>query len=146
MSLLDGAIRELFGEVFGAEYLEGVLVKTTLVDDGLGGWSTTSTSLEIAAQLDAADESMRREPGYTATDAKLIILQDSLAVTLTTGDKVTLDGRSWLIASVASDPAASHWVARGQLARTEATTGVSGILWGGAPVLWGGSPLYWGNA
>lgn len=113
--LLTGGIRELFGEVFGELYLDGVLHKVVLADDGAGSLTETVTEYPIKGQVDAADEVMRRTEGYTANDCRLIVLQAGVPVEVTTDDRITLGGRLWDVhGPVRRDPAESQWIIHGQ--------------------------------
>lgn len=114
MGLLDGDIAALFGSVFGGLYLDGTLTKVTLVDDGVGGYTTTTATHAIKGQTDSLDEEMIAAAGVASNAVKLIVLQSGVPVTLTTDDRVTLGGKEWLISGpVNQDPARSHWVAMG---------------------------------
>lgn len=111
--LLDGGIASIFGKVFAGLYLPATLrrqVRTETED----GSVTVETELHACrAQLDAVTEAMRQAPGYVDSDQRILILSDTLDVVPTTDDAITVGGREWGIASVASDPARSYWELRG---------------------------------
>ena len=111
--LLDGGIASIFGKVFAGVYLPATLYRRvrTETDDGS---VTIETELHACrAQIDAVTEAMRQAPGYTDTDQRILILSDTLDAVPTTDDEITVGGRTWGIASVASDPAQSYWELRG---------------------------------
>lgn len=113
MSVLDGGLQSVFGAAFGAIYLTGTLTRVTLVDDGYGGWTETTATSTIKAQVDAVTEQMRQSAGYTAGDMRIIVLQAGINAMPTTDDRLTLGGRKWSIADIEADPANTHWVMRG---------------------------------
>lgn len=115
MTLLDGYIRNVFGQVFSGIYLSGTLFRASYDYDSGGSIDETLASHSIKGQLDRADESMRGAAGYTDTDMKIIILQAGVSVYPNTQDKIELGGRTWGILSVRQDPGASHWVLHGSL-------------------------------
>ena len=78
-----------------------------------GSVTVESELYACRAQIDAVTEAMRQAPGYTATDQRILILSDTLDVVPTTDDEITVGGREWGVASVASDPAQSYWELRG---------------------------------
>ena len=111
--LLDGGIAAIFGKVFAGLYLPATLRRQVRTETD-GGSVTVETELHACrAQIDAVTEAMRQAPGYTATDQRILILADTLDVAPTTDDEITVGGREWGIASVASDPAQSYWELRG---------------------------------
>lgn len=112
MSLLGGELTALFGTAFGAMYLDGTLHSSVRTEDGGGSVSRTFTDSAIKVQLDSVTEAMRLEPGYTARDVRLIILQYG-AVEPSTEDEITAGGRRWALGNISADPANTHWTARG---------------------------------
>lgn len=114
MSLLEGGIRTLFGRAFSRLFLDGTLHKVQLVDDGVGGMTEAVIDYPIKVQVDRADEVMRETPGYTATDCKLIVLQDGVPVLIDTADRITARGSLWSVMGfVRRDPADSQWIVHG---------------------------------
>lgn len=115
MGLLDGGIRGLFGAAFSGFYLDGTLVRVTLVPDGQGGGTTTEATDPIKVQTDACTEAMRKQAGYTSRDVRLLILQSGVP-----GDRIDTDcrvidglGDEYEVAWVTADPANSYWECRG---------------------------------
>lgn len=113
MGLLDGGLQGIFGAAFGGLYLDGTLQKITYVDDGTGSATEVSTDYEIKGQIDAANQAMREQDGYSAGDMRIIILQADVPVTPNTDHRVILGGKLWNIANIEADPANTHWVMRG---------------------------------
>ncbi len=111
----DGALRAVLGGVFGALYGSGTLTRVTLVDDAKGGWTESTTDHTVKVQVDRATEDMRSaaDAGYAGRDAKIIVLQQGVAVVPTTDDRLTYRGLTWRLSQVQSDPAQSHWIAYG---------------------------------
>lgn len=113
MSLLDAEIQSLFGDVFGAIYLDGTLTRVTLVDDGFGGLTENSATEPIKVQRDACTENQRLEQGYSASDVRLLILQSGVDL-LDTNCRVTVLGVTYQLGPIISqDPARSYFEARG---------------------------------
>ncbi len=113
MGLLDGGLQSVFGAAFGSIYLDGSLIRVTLVDDGEGGGSEITETHPIKGQVDAVTERMRQSAGYTDGDMRIIVLQAGLGFRPNTDDRITLGGRNWAIADIEADPANTHWIARG---------------------------------
>lgn len=116
MSLLDGDdIRELFGDVLDDVYGGGRLIRVTKVR-GPGGVQINEYQqpVTIKVQTDRCDEAMRQQAGYTADDAKLLILQAGVGgPMLTTDDIIEHRGKRWSIYGCGEDPAQSYWRGRG---------------------------------
>lgn len=118
MGLLDGGISAIFGSVFGALYLDGELMQSGLdpiYDDagniiGYGG----GDPVPIKCQVDGATWAMQQAAGYVDGDVRLIILRAGLSVEVTTDHRVEVGGKTWLVQSVETDAAASHWICRGR--------------------------------
>lgn len=113
MSLLNGGIASIFGKVFAGLYLPATLRAQVRMETNDGSVTVETELYPCLAQIDAVTEAMRQAPGYTDTDQRILILSDSLDAIPTTDDAITVGGRDWGIASVASDPAQSYWELRG---------------------------------
>ena len=125
MGALDG-FQQLFGEVFEDFLFPGWLHKTTLVDNGKGGWTTTHEQYPIFVLIEEQTEEMRSEPNFSDQDSALLILQHHIpdGVELTGDDEVTtvVEGKSqdWkLKAPIKQDPVRAAYIARA----TEVTGG-----------------------
>lgn len=113
MSLLDAEIQSLFGSVFGAIYLDGTITRVTLADDGFGGLTEVVETASCKVQRDACTENQRLEQGYSASDVRLLILQDGQAA-IDTNCRVTVLGVEYQLGPVITqDPARSYWECRG---------------------------------
>lgn len=113
MGLLDGGIQAIMGSAFGFLYLPGTLARVTFTDDGKGGGSTSELNQPCRVQRDACTEQMRQQPGYTAQDVRLLILQAGVSGgDIDTDCKVTAQGETYQIAWVTQDPASSYWECR----------------------------------
>lgn len=112
MSLLDGDIATLFADVFGGIYLDGVLDRRALVDDGEGGYSKSFTSEACKVQVDACTERQKLEEGYSPKDVRLLVLAGVSDVKA--GDRVAASGKTWSVGpTVTQDPARSYFECRG---------------------------------
>lgn len=109
MSILDGEIRALFGEVFGAIYDDGTLSYTTLTPQPGGTNTQVTENHPVKVQQDACTEAQRGEDGYQARDVRMFVLRSGLPVTITTDCRISAYGKTWLIQSVATDPAMTYW-------------------------------------
>lgn len=116
MNLLNGAISKTFAKAFAGIYLPATLHRRTLIDDGEGGYTTTTTDYPCRAQIDAVTEAMRQEPGYDFTDRRILILADTLEVVPDTDCEISVRAERFGIQSVNSDPALSYFEVRGSRA------------------------------
>lgn len=114
-ALLNGGLQGIFGAAFGAVYPSGYLLRTTLTDDGEGGYSTSHAVHSIKGQVDQASERMRRAEGYTDGDMRIIVLQSGVTVEPNTDDLAILGGKVWALSGIQADPAITHWEMTGRL-------------------------------
>lgn len=112
MGLLDGDIAGLFGSVFGTFYLDATLQRVTLVDDGEGGGTTSTTSVACKVQRDSITEAMRAAGGYTERDARFLILRSPTVGDITSDDRLDFQGQTWALSNPESDPGSSYWTVR----------------------------------
>jgi hypothetical protein len=109
MGLLDGEIAAVFQGVFSDIYVNGVITRVSLIDDGLGGWSKVTESEPCKVQRDAVTQAQKLEEGYAASDVRLIVLS-----AIDNNCLVTCYGVTYQIGpTVTRDPANSYWEARG---------------------------------
>lgn len=114
MSLLDGDIRALFGEVFGEFYLDGSFVSVTNTDDGYGGYTQTTSTQACKLQVDACTERQKLEDGYTARDVRVLVLQASVTGRPSPGNRIIAKGIEYVCGPVVTeDPASSYYEIRG---------------------------------
>ena len=110
MSLLDD-IRADMGAVFEDTSLffsDATLTRAT----GTGGWVEADGSSQVhpcKALLAAYSDHLRAVAGIPDTDVKLMIVGTSIATEPLKGDTVTLNGRSWALIRVDTDPARAMW-------------------------------------
>ncbi|WP_426163093.1 hypothetical protein [Sandarakinorhabdus sp. DWP1-3-1] len=119
MSLLGGGLAQIFGAAFGSIYLPATLHRRQAPTYDAGGSVVAGAGfadVSCRAQVEAAGYAMRSAEGFVDGDVRILILSATLAGAVTTDDEVTVSGKRWLIASVASDPAASYWDLRGRAA------------------------------
>lgn len=113
MTILNGGIQALFGNVFGALYESATIVHVDNGDDGQGGGTPVmSAPKRCKVQVDRCTESMRRAAGYSNDDVRLIILRAGLALAVDTDCRVMIGGTTYDIVSVDVDPASSYWDCR----------------------------------
>lgn len=115
MGLLNGGVSALFGQVFGAFYLDATLHRAgeiTYTDGVITG--TGATDVPAKAQVDAATYAMVNSDGYVDGDMRIMILNPGVPVT--TDDEITVAGTRWKIQSVTQDPAVAYYECRGRKA------------------------------
>ena len=117
MGMLDG-LQELFGDVFEDILFPGIVFKTTLVDNGKGGYDSTLEEHPIFVLVESQGEEWMSQADYSVQDSVLLILQKHLgAVQLNADDLVetTVEGitQKWkLKAPINQDPVRAAYVAR----------------------------------
>lgn len=111
MGILDGGIKSLFGTAFGAFYLDAVLIRMTLVNDGQGGTIEVPDEVDVKVQQDAITDQMRASGGYTENDARFLILQSGVE-NLDSDCRLEFEGVTYLLANPQQDPARSYWACR----------------------------------
>ena len=110
MSLLDD-IRADIGAVFEDTSLffsDANLTRAT----GSGGWGEDLASVSTypcKAMIEAYSDHLRAVAGIPDTDLRLLIVGTSITVEPIKGDTVTLDGRSYALIRVDTDPARAMW-------------------------------------
>lgn len=91
MAVLDG-FQQLFGEVFEDFLFPGWLHKTTLVDNGKGGWTTSHVEYPIFALIEKQSEEMRGMENFSEQDSAILILEWHLVGKGPGGTDITLNG------------------------------------------------------
>lgn len=120
MGLLDGDIAALFGEVFGSFYLDGQII-TALTEPQYDDEGTITdydgrAPVACKVQIDSASYAMRQAEGFVEGDVRLLVLRSGVSIELSTDQQIRTQGKTWLIQSVDTDPAASHWICRARSA------------------------------
>lgn len=121
MGLLSGdTLKNIFGSVFRGIYEDGTLVEIQKVRQPNGTLRDQVTaSHPVKIQLDKVTEAMRASEGYAGTDKRVLILRKGLDVEwITTDFRLRARGVEWLLTSVETDPARSHFDARAILSGT----------------------------
>lgn len=117
MGMLDG-LQALFGEVFEDILFPGTVFKTTLTDDGKGGYSAQPTEHPVFVLVETQGEEWQSESDYSEQDSVLLILQHHLGgVTVDADDLVRteVEGvvQKWkLKAPIRQDPVKAAYTAR----------------------------------
>ncbi len=104
MGLLDGGMARVFAGAFRGLYLDATLHRRQLVEDGLGGGSSTWIDEPVKAQLNSVTEAMRSAEGFTDSDQRILVLADGVDL-IDTDAEISVKGRRWGISSVGQDPA-----------------------------------------
>jgi head-tail adaptor len=115
MGLLDGGLARIFNGAFSGIFLDATLHRSTLTTDNKGGGTQAFVDEPVKAQLDFASASMRASEGYVDTDQRIIVLAYGVDE-ITADDEITVKGKRWSIASVATDPATAAYELHGRLA------------------------------
>ena len=105
MSLLDGPLARVFGIAFGAVFRAATLRKTRETDGGHGGFATAFTDYPVKVSADALGAADRAASGLPLSAVRFTILVGGLAVIPDLDDEITLDGTSYRLIKVDTDPA-----------------------------------------
>lgn len=103
-----------FAASLGAPFKSATIANDRPAVLDAGGSIVTPTApafRSCLAQVDAATDLMRREDGYQDRDVALILLE---AGAVSVGEKVSVDGETYRIESVGSDPAGIGALCRGR--------------------------------
>lgn len=117
MGMLDG-LQALFGEVFEDILFPGAVFKTTLVDNGKGGFTSIPTEHPVFVLVESQGEEWMSQADYSVQDSVLLILQKHLGeVRLNADDLVRteVEGvvQKWkLKAPINQDPVRAAYIAR----------------------------------
>ncbi len=116
MTILDGEIRALFDAVFGDVFDDATLHRTVKTTAANGDVSSVPSDVTVSAMFEKVTAEMRAA-GYQDKDVAIIVLQEGVSPDVSTSDEITLKGDRYSIkAPIVEDPAASHWIVRGQKA------------------------------
>jgi hypothetical protein len=120
VDILDGGLAQVFGTVFSSFYLNCNVKKSTLTDDGEGGYTQAFTSYPGKVQRDDYSAFYRNQAGIPDTDVKLIVLQANMTVSLEMNDVVEIldaDGNVTatykVVGPVKQDASSAVWEAQG---------------------------------
>lgn len=111
MSLLDGALAALFGAAFAPLYRDATLIKTVPADDGVGGFTVTSTATPAKVLVEALSDRARAASGLPEPAVSLSMLRAGLAASLDLDDAVTVESATYRVIRVGTDPAGAAYSA-----------------------------------
>lgn len=112
--MLDGGLKEVFGNAFGPIFLAGSLIKITRShDDGGAITETEAAPIPVKCVPERITEAMRSADEYTQDDVAFIILQKGVTGPLLSGDKLIFEGVIYRIgAPITQDAAKATWTFR----------------------------------
>lgn len=110
--MLNGAISAMFGQVFGAIYLDAMLQTVTLTPDGSGGGTETVTLQACKVQQDMVREETRATAGYAQNERRFLILQAGVTGQVTGDSRLVFEGVTYSLSEPEQDPARSYWAVR----------------------------------
>lgn len=118
--MLDAAFASFangFSARFGAPFVDAVAKwPGTPVTDAGGSIVTPAVPVEYScrAQFDAPTQAMRAAEGFLETDARILVLADSLEVPLDTNASIIADGVKWALLTCQRDAAGIGYECRGR--------------------------------
>lgn len=114
MGLLDGGLKEVFGNAFGPIFLPGSLVKISRTYDAAGApTEIEATPIAVKCVPERITEAMRAAEEYTQDDVAFIILQKGVTGPLLSGDKLIFEGVTYRVgAPILQDAAKATWTFR----------------------------------
>lgn len=108
MSFLDAIPAEIDAEL-APEFRDCVLSTATLTSDGEGGFTTTYADTAVKALRVEYTLDYRVRNQIPETDVSVIALRFGVEATPTTDSRVTLQGVTYSVIAVATDPADATW-------------------------------------
>lgn len=108
MSFLDTIPAEI-AEALGDDLRDGTLQTATLTSDGEGGFTTVYADHPVKGLRVEYELDYRVRTGIPATDVQIIVLRNGVAATPTTGSLITIQGGTYSVIAVATDPADATW-------------------------------------
>ena len=96
---------DLFGAALAPLATDGVLHKTTTVDDGAGGFSTTTLDLPIRLVMVSASDKARVASGLPTDAVAMTVFQAGLPVTIRVDDSITTAGTTYRVVAATAEPA-----------------------------------------
>lgn len=114
MTILDslpGTINSALGGMMRDATLTKVSARTS---DGRGGFTNTTTTHTCKALVSDYSAFVRGQLGIPSNERKVLVLAASVtpAAVVAPGDKITIQGRTWDVVEVTSDPANATYEAR----------------------------------
>lgn len=114
MSILDsipGIVSAALSDVFRDATLTRVSVS---ISDGMGGHAQTTATDTCKALVTEYTAWQRQALGIPANERKILILAATLTAAPKPTDKLTIQGKTWSVVEVASDPANATYECRGR--------------------------------
>ena len=111
MSLLDGDLATLFGTAFAGLFRNAILDKSTVTDDGSGGFASMLVPTPAKVMVEAVSDRARAASGIPDVAVTLSILQAGLGTTVDLDDQITVGGMNYRVIRVEADPAGAVWTA-----------------------------------
>jgi hypothetical protein len=108
MSFLDTIPAEI-AEALGAELRDGTLKIGTLTSDGEGGFTTVYVDHPVKGLRVEYELEYRVRTGIPATDVQIIVLREGVTAAPSTDSLITIQGATYSIISIATDPADATW-------------------------------------
>lgn len=96
MTALNG-LQAVFGAAFASLYDDGVLHKTTVTDDGAGGFLTSTADSPVKVLVQTLSDADRAASGLPLAAVNLSLLRAGLVSTVDIDDGVTVNGVSYRI-------------------------------------------------
>lgn len=118
MDFLGGEGATFLQSVFANVYKPGTIYAIENVYDDYGNITPITVEYDCACQVDRMDEKMMAQEGAADSDRKIIVLTNTSAPMNTDVEITTTQpgyaGVRFMVQSVGSDPAFSHWILRGR--------------------------------
>lgn len=114
MSILD-SLPATIGAALSGVFRDATLSRVSArVSDGRGGWTETITSDACKALVTDYTAWQRQAAGIPANERRILVLASTLESGMApkTGDALTIQGRTWAIVEVSSDPANATYECR----------------------------------
>lgn len=108
MTMLKG-LQAVFGAAFASLYDDGVLHKTTLTDDGAGGFAMSTAESPVKVLVQTLSDADRAANGLPLAAVNLSVLRAGLGTTVDIDDGVTVNGVSYRVLRSESDAAQASY-------------------------------------
>lgn len=112
MGLLDGGLQGIMGAALASLYTDVTLTRTSLTDDGKGGYTAGGPSTAtVKVQRNDFSDFTRSQLNIPTKDARFLILQHGAGMTPRREDTFPHGGVTWKIVDLSADPANVYWAA-----------------------------------
>ena len=112
MSILEGEIAEQISDALVEAAIPVAVTVTRQVQDPESSpWAPTFTTVDYSCQglRDSYTALDRAGGNILESDVKVLILAPTLAIEPVPGDSVTIDGKTYSVVTVSTDPAGALW-------------------------------------